>query len=393
MRSSCGRLRRSVVARLRGQRRAVVGLTALMVAPTAVPTQSLSAQLGPALILEDSVVLQETDDHYVAQPVSLIPVNDGSFLIADGFSNSVLHFDSRGRFKRTFGRDGEGRREFTFISPAGFVAGGLVGIGDDHAYELELFELESGRHIGAVSTSSDALLDEYVARGDTLWFSGINTESGMSVGFAPLDEVVSAASSDGGDDFVLSPDLLDVPRLYAENEVVASLLATVSLDVFEGRLLVGFAASPTLLVTDPSGAVLDSVAVPVARRRGLPERAELLALEPGPEAAGLFGEVSYLVKVSHDSFGFIHTVHQESNYDHAARQMRATFFVSSVRADGTHRCPDTFVPTANAGLAELTLQGNRLHVLDQRVEASAVRTLVRTFRIDPENCTGRIVDA
>lgn len=54
------------------------------------------------------------------------------------------------------------------------------------------------------------------------------------------------------------------------------------------------------------------------------------------------------------------------------------------------RCPDTFIPTAGAGLAELTLQGNRLYVLDQSAAGSAVRTLIRTFTIDPENCTGRI---
>ena len=71
--------------------------------------------------------------------------------------------------------------------------------------------------------------------------------------------------------------------------------------------------------------------------------------------------------------------------------MRGTFFVSSVRADGTQPCPDTFVPTSDAGLAELTLQGNRLHVLDQRLADGGVRTVVRTFRIDPENCTGEIV--
>ncbi len=65
--------------------------------------------------------------------------------------------------------------------------------------------------------------------------------------------------------------------------------------------------------------------------------------------------MSGLVKMSHDSLGFVHTVHQDSNYDPETRQMRATFFVSSVRADGTRPCPDTFVPTADAGLAELTL--------------------------------------
>ena len=100
------------------------------------PGQRLSAQLGPTLVLEERVVLQEADDHYVGQPISLIPVDDGSFVIADAFSNSALHFDSRGRYRATFGRRGEGPGEFRFISPAGFVAGDLVGFGDDREFQL-----------------------------------------------------------------------------------------------------------------------------------------------------------------------------------------------------------------------------------------------------------------
>ena len=381
--------RHRVLTTTRWQNQAVVGLAALALGPATMHPQFLSAQMGPTLILEESVVLRETDDHYLGQPVSLIPVGDGSFLIADGFSNSVLHFDSRGRFQRTFGQEGEGPGEFRFVSAAGFVAGDVVGLGDDHAFKLELFELGSGAHIGAVKMST--LVDDYVVRGDTLWFAGMNTENWTSVGFIPLDEVLNAASAGGGDRPFLSPSLLDVPRLYAENEVVLGMLPEVSLDVFEGRLLVGFAASPTLFAANSSGAVLNSIAMPVARRRGLPEEDYLLALERGPELTRIFGEVSILVKVSHDSRGYIHTVHQESNYDPESRQMRGTFFVSSVRADGTQPCPDTFVPTSDAGLAELTLEGNRLHVLDQRLAGGGVRTVVRTFRIDPENCTGRIV--
>ncbi|MDE2784920.1 MAG: hypothetical protein OXK77_18365 [Gemmatimonadota bacterium] len=371
----------------------MVGLAALVVGPATVPHQSLSAQLGPALILEDSVILRETDDHYVGQPVSLIPVGDGSFLIADGFSNSVLHFDSEGRYNKTFGRKGRDRGEFAFVSSAGFVARDLVGIGDDHAHELELFELGSGRHIGAVAVSPSALVDEYVVRGDTLWFAGINTEGWTSVGLTTLNEVVSAASSANEDGFVLSPDLLGAPRVYSENEVVMGVLPKVSLDAFEDRLLAGFAASPRLLVANSYGAVLDSVEMPVARRRGLLSDDDLHALKPGPEVTGIFGQVSYLVKVSHTSNGFINTVHQESNYDPATRQMRGTFFVSSARVDGEQPCPDTLVPTSDAGLPELTLEGDRLHVLDQRLGDRGVRTVIRTFRIDPVNCTGGIVGA
>ena len=309
--------------------RTVVGLATLMI--VAATAQPGTAQLGPTLILEDSVVLRETGDHYVGQPVSLIPAGDGSFLVADGFSNSVLHFDSRGSFQRRLGRKGHGPGEFRFVSSAGFVAGDLVGVGDDHALELELFELRSGRHIGAVKMSPSALLDDYVVRGDHLWFAGVNKENWTSVGFVRLDDLFALASSGGGDGSALSPSLVGVPDVYPDNEAVMGMLAKVSLDVWEGGTVIGFAASP-----------------------------------------------------------HVHTVHQESDYDAEARQMRGTFFVSSVKEDGTRPCPDTFVPTSDAGLPELALEGNRLHVLDQRLAGSGIRTVIRTFRIDPVNCTGEI---
>lgn len=368
----------------------IVGL-AVFVASSTTGTHLLSAaQPGPTLILEDSVVLRETDDHYIGQPISLIPVGDGSFLIGDGFANSVLHFDSRGRFQRAFGRKGHGPGEFRFVSPAGFVAGDLVGIGDDHARELELFELRSGRHIGAAKMSPRTLVDAYVVRGDTLWFAGIDTENWTTVGFARLDEVVGASSA-GGDGSVLSPSQVGAPRPYIENDVVLGLLGNVLLDVDEAGLVVGFPASPYVLSASHSGEVLDSVVIPVARRRGIPAEDELLAFEPGPIETEIFGAVSYLLKVSRDTMGFVHALHQESEYDHEARQMRGTFFVSSVSEDGSRPCPDTLVPTSDAGLPELTLEGNRLHVLDQRLGGSGIRTVIRSFRIDPVNCTGQVV--
>ena len=375
---------------MRWQNLVVAGLTALAVGPATAPTQLLSAQLGPTLILEDSVILAETDDHYLGQPVSLIPLDDGSFLISDGFSNSALHFDARGRHRRTFGQKGDGVGEFRFVSYAGFVTGEVVGIGDDDAMELELFDLHTGAHIGAIGMP--VLIDQYVVSGDTVWFGGVDTESWTSIGSAALDDLVAVASSGGGDGTILSPDRIAAPRIYVENEVTMSMLAGVALDVREGVVAVGFAGSPTLLVASSSGEVLDSLEIPPSKRRGLPDEQVFLRLERGPGSTDIYDRMSYLVKVSYDSFGFIHTVHQDSSYDPESRQMRGTFFVSSVKADGAKTCSDTLVPTSDAGLPELTLQGNRLHVLDQRTADGGVLTVIRTFLIDPGNCTGEIVE-
>ncbi len=88
-----------------------------------------SAQLGPTVILEDSVVLRETDKHYVGQPIGLQLAGDGSFLVTDGFSNSALRFGSDGTLLTVYGGQGGGPGEFGYILHAAFIKDDLVGPG------------------------------------------------------------------------------------------------------------------------------------------------------------------------------------------------------------------------------------------------------------------------
>lgn len=84
--------------------------------------QSVAAQLaGPSLILEDSVILQETSQVYVGQPVEMFLGDDGSIFVIDGFSNSVVRFDEMGRIVETYGRHGGGPGEFSYIGAGGFA--------------------------------------------------------------------------------------------------------------------------------------------------------------------------------------------------------------------------------------------------------------------------------
>ncbi len=52
---------------------------------------------GPDRILRASLVLEETEDHYIANPLALFVASDGSLLVSDGFTETVLRCDATGR--------------------------------------------------------------------------------------------------------------------------------------------------------------------------------------------------------------------------------------------------------------------------------------------------------
>lgn len=355
---------------------------------TTLPAHAL--QLGPALVLEDSVILRETAQHYVGEPTALLVGDDGSFFISDRFSNSILRFDSTGEFRSAFGRAGEGPGEFTYIGTAGFIADGVLGFLDLRPFSLEMFDVATGSYRGRVAIDDGTFPMSFLVRNDTLWFGGMQTESWSAAGMATVSDVI-AESAD------LSLDRVPVARPYVENRMVFGTLAFTALDVGDEDLMVGFGVSPFVLHTNREGAVLDSLVFPVSRRRGLPDEDELAELGMNDVSVPeLIGRLSTLWAVSRDDQGNVYAIHQDFEYGDPRRgagfDARASFFVSSIRQDGSRACPDTSLPTSGVGVAKAALKGNRIHVLDQRLGdgVQTAQAVIRRFRINPLDCTGRI---
>ena len=353
---------------------------------------SLALQHGPMLVLEDSVILRETGEHYVGEPAGLLLSEDGSFFVADRFSNGVLHFDSNGEFRNVFGRAGQGPGEFAYIGITGFVARGTLGFLDMRPPGIELFDVETGRHRGTVEIEQGTLPMSFSVRDDTLWIGGVDTDAWSAVGMATIRDVVSEST-----DVVISLDRIPVARPYVENRRVLGTFPYTGIDVGADDLMVGFGVSPFILRTNRAGAVLDSLVFPVLRRRGLPAEGELGAINPGDVSLpDLIGSLSTLGAVSRDETGIVYAVHQDFDAGEArvggGFDARATFFVSSIGADGSEACPDTFLPTSDLGVAKLALSGNQMFVLDQRLAdgGQTARTVIRRFTINPLECTGTI---
>lgn len=368
----------------------VVRLASVILASfmAASPVQSL--QLGPKLILEDSVVLRETGEHYIGEPTGLLLSDDGSFFVADRFSNRILRFGPDGQVQGVFGQAGQGPGEFAYIGTAGFVANGVLGFLDLRPFSVELFDVETGRHRGAVGIAQGTLPMSFSVRNDTLWVGGVDTDEWRAVGMASVQDVIAESAT-------ISLDRIRVPRPYVDNQMILGSLGYTTMDVGAQDLLVGFGVSPFILRTGRQGAVFDTLVLPAVRRRGLPDEGELAAIGPGDlNVPELVGSLSTLWAVSRDEADNVYALHQDFEFGEArvggGFAAQAEFFVSSVDADGSGGCPDTLVPTSDVGVAKAALKGSRMYLLDQRLVGvdGAPRTVIRRFRMDPMDCTGTV---
>lgn len=364
------------------------GPSACLLAVFAVVGPPLAAQsAGPALILEDSVVLRESDDHFLGRPMEIFVGDDGSIFVIDAFAGSVLRFDQSGRHVRTYGRRGEGPGEFSQIGIGGF-ASDVLGVADGNPpqhQEIEFFNLRSGEHVGRVQVAG--ILTALAAHDRKLWMGTIDPESWKTLAVKPLRVLLRGSGS-------IAPDRVPVPRPYVVNELIMGMLGVVRLHVGEDDLLVGFSGSPFVLKATHDGEVLDTIPLMAVRRRGVPDEdrfIESMRLDDETTYEELFRMSSVLISLSRGN-GYVFTVHADGEL-HGHQATNEGIYLSSLKEDGTDQCPDTPVPTSDVGQPATAFQGSRLFVLDQRINADGplrLQTVVRRFTVDPHDCTGQV---
>ena len=214
--------------------------------------------LGPTLLYQDSIILQETGEDFVAAPTGMLPGPDESFLIPDLFANRVFQFDADGKLVRAFGRPGQGPGEFTRVVDVGFASDSVFVVLDALALELEVFDFHTGEHIGAVGIEAHEHLSSMSLVGDSVWFAGMNSEGWKAVGVVSVDELVAMARQGAEAKRVSFLDRVDVPGVYVMNPRMFGSLGRAVLDVGASDLLVGFAGT-AFLMRFVQGAVADTL--------------------------------------------------------------------------------------------------------------------------------------
>ncbi len=354
---------------------------------------------GPDLILRDSLVLEETEEHYIGNPLALFVAPDGSLLVLDGFAETVLRYDATGRLTGQLGGRGGGPGEFHHLGGVGFVAESVSGFLDETG-RLELFDPMTSAHHGSVRVDVNNRPSSFAVSGDSLWFAGNNRVSSASYGAIAIADLIAAT---GGNGEQAPPIVLDrgtVPAPYREQHALAGSLSIAFLDVGDRDVVLGFTGSPFLIRIAHDSAVTDTVWIGKGLRRGEPDEDELLELMRGRQPEDLrswmfdFFTSSSLVRgLSRDGAGNVYTLHQESDRDDDGTMTGAKLYAAVSRFDGDRGCGDTLIPTSDVGVPIPFLRGSNLWVLDRRLRAGAetsIATVVRRFAIDPNRCTGTV---
>ena len=356
---------------------------------------------GPDLILRDSLVLEETEDHYIGNPLALFVAPDGSLLVSDGFAETVLRYDATGRLTGHLGRRGGGPGEFLHLGGVGFVTEAVAGFLDETG-RMELFDPMTGAHYGRVRVDVNNRPSSFAVSGDSLWFAGNNRVSSASHGVIAVADLVDAAGS-----LEQAPPMAlnrgTVPAPYREQHALAGSLSIGFLDVGDRDVVLGYTGSPFVIRIAHEGAVTDTVWIGKGLRRGEPDEAEFLEVMRGKQPDSqedlrswifdFFTSSSLVRGLSRDGAGNVYTLHQESDRDEDGTMTGAKLYAAVSRFDGDRGCGDTLIPTSDVGVPMPFLQGNTLWILDRRLRAdgaTSITTVVRRFTIDADRCTGTV---
>lgn len=356
---------------------------------------------GPDLIFLDSLVLEETDEQYIGSPLELFVASDGSFMVSDGFAETVLRYDASGRLIGQLGRRGEGPGEFSNLGGVGFVAGTIAGFLDGSG-RLELFAWRKDAHAGSVRMDVNNWPSTFAVRGDTLWYAGVHRLSAATFGAVSIGDLLNATSGDNP----TPPIVLDrgtAPAPYGESHALARSLSHAFIDIGDDDVVVGFTGSPFLLRTDRLDNGVDTAWITPGGRRGEPTEDEFIEAMRSDRATGqqdlrswildFFGSVSFVRDLSRDEHGNVYTVHQDADRDDDGSMSGVRLYVAVSRFDGGAGCADTLIPTADVGVPIPFLEESTLWVLDRRLAdagTAGLATVVRRFAIDAEQCTGTV---
>lgn len=330
-----------------------------------------SAVGGPRLVPLDSTLLDETRD-YVGDVWSFaVRPSDGSFLIADLFSRRVLRFTRSGDLLGTYGRAGRGPGEFAGLTQVFLLNDSVFAAHDHqrsliHRYHVDGTHLSTLHHLG--------LLGGQVVDGGIVWLGTVDPTRTFSIARWDL----------GSDELTyLGP----VPREYQESEDYWAHCTTNYLAVWGDTLLVGFCGRNELFVTDLAGEVRDTIHVPLARRRGVPDdivnrmerensierRVEMLSL------------LQNLYRLPDGSLALVHFDSRLSGVPPGGR-LSARGWLSILSPSLDRACVDAPLPAEPDVQPRTSFRGDTVFVFDRRLEGEQMETWIKAYRISTDGC-------
>jgi hypothetical protein len=337
---------------------------------------------GPTLVAVDSVLLAEADTLYLGNPYALaVDPYDGSFYISDFFADRVLRFGRGGQMVRTYGRSGSGPGEFHTPTLAWPIDSLYVAAADNDQHLIHLFARQTGEHVRSVPYAGRLGLTRPQVLGGGVWMASRNRGTGTSaLRWDPRTDSVQY--------------LIPLPDEYLASlrglGRFASFHTTGVLAGWADTVAVGMSGLNHVLLAGTGGRVLDTVAVPAVRRRGVPpDVVRVYEGDPNRPTRDLFRTSSMLAHLFRRPDGSLVLVHHDADLEGElpGGLTTARVFVSVVAPGRDRACVDAELPVSADARPIHGFRGDTLFLLDRRITAGErLQTWIVSYRIDTRGC-------
>lgn len=353
------------------RRRGLLGTAATWGVTVAAIGLPYTAAGQPHLEVRDSIHLEQTVGALLGLPTAVSPDGSG-YLVVDAQQPHVFRFDENGRFVQRYGREGEGPGEFKKAAAAIPYGSDQILVFSWSPPAAQAFHRNSAEFIERFDLSLP--VENVLVRGDRVWISGPRYASRTGLRVLTL----------GGDD---EAHLAPLPDAFREAGPLGGIFPSVPFAVWGDTVMVGFEPSNSLLLLVDDGSVLDTIDVPIERRRGVPDDATSRLLEAmrSGRYANVFGVLSTLRAVHRNQDGSTTLVH----YDHRPEGPPVTseVYVSVLSPDRQRACVDARVPLGPDSSPAIGFRGDELLVLEQVIEGLEAVPVLRSLRVDVSACS------
>lgn len=328
---------------------------------------------GPSLNTVANVELQEDDSVFVSKPNGLLIAPNGSILVSDVALGQVLQFARSGQRVGQFGRKGRGPGEFIVPGFMAVVDDSLLLVRHDASMSVEAFNLPThqwlwSHRLPAPTTTS------IETNGQVLMVSYLDPNKGTSA-LAFADSLAS------------SRPIGRAPGIVSQNQFVASAFRMSQLASKGDTIAQAFEASNWLYVYSLANSSVDSIHIPLARRKGAP--VHLLAdVGPGNQDVSMQAVQNVSQPLAIQWIGPTKVAIVTVDPDRTAQHFKGKTFVTVVDVQRRESCVDGSLGVPEDPAPMVAFNGDTVVTLYQEVDqANKAHTFVRFSLIDDSGCS------
>lgn len=331
-------------------------------------------------VLLDSLVLEETDSVFVGRTAGLAVDDRRRILVVDAVANALLEFDASGRFIRRYGGAGRGPGEFRQIGDAILSqSNGQLTLVDYSLRRLTTFDRNDGRLLG--TRAFDGKMGSLYAANERIWYGLFDPVLGRAIAVGAPATLITT------DTTPVQANLVAIPQEYLTVEPLNGIFGFASVVAWADSALVGFAASPFLLLVTAEGVVVDTVPLPARTRRGVPADLAAILSDVSRTTPEMYTAASGLMRLHRRPDGSVITIHHDTEI--AGRLFSARVFAGIISADRSRACMDAEIPVSSDVIPWTAVQGDSLFMLDHVVDDDSrnPRLMLRTYLLDTSACS------